>query len=75
VLSVLLMGIAASVIARVIDEHRWIAVVGIVVIVLAGVVMAWEDLNHFFPQNIPDLPRWLGGPYHSAALGGAFARV
>jgi YjbE family integral membrane protein len=75
VLSVLLMGVAASVIARVIDAHRWIAVVGIVVIVLAGVVMAWEDLNHFFPQNIPDLPRWLGGPYHSAALGGAFARV
>ncbi len=69
----LLMGVAASFIAKIVDEHRWIAIVGIVVIVLAGFVMAWEDLNHFFPQNIPAVPSWLGGERHEAGLD--FVRV
>ena len=73
VLSVVLMGVAASFIARIVNQHRWIAILGIAVIVLAGFVMAWEDLNHFFPQAIPLVPEWLGGERQEAAL--AFARA
>lgn len=61
VLSVLLMGIAASLIARVIEKHRWIAVVGIIIIAIAGARMVWEDLHNFFPANVPAIPTYLGG--------------
>src|SRR5262249_21735426 len=37
VLSVLLMAVAATLIARVINRHRWIGVLGILVILVAGV--------------------------------------
>lgn len=61
VLSVLLMGIAASFIARVVDRHRWIGYLGVLVIVIAGCAMIWDDAHSFWPQNIPEPPRWLGG--------------
>ncbi len=61
VLSVILMGIAASIIARVIDRYRWIAVLGIVVIIFAGTRMIWEDAHNFLPQYVPGIPSFLGG--------------
>lgn len=61
VLSVVLMGVAASLIARIINQHRWIAVVGIVIIVFAGARMVWEDGHNFFPAYVPGIPAWLGG--------------
>ncbi|GIK49614.1 MAG: YjbE family putative metal transport protein [Hyphomonadaceae bacterium] len=61
VLSVVLMGIAATFIARIIEKHRWIAVVGIAIIVFAGVRMVWEDSHNFFPALIPGVPGFLGG--------------
>lgn len=61
VLSVVLMGVAASLIARIINQHRWIAVVGIVIIVFAGARMIWEDSHNFFPAYVPGIPAWLGG--------------
>jgi predicted tellurium resistance membrane protein TerC len=61
VLSVLLLGIAASVIAGVIERYRWIAVVGVIIIIFAGVRMIWEDAHHFLPDYIPAIPRYLGG--------------
>lgn len=61
VLSVILMGVAASIIARVIDRYRWIAVLGILVILFAGVRMIWEDGHNFLPQYIPAIPSFLGG--------------
>jgi YjbE family integral membrane protein len=61
VLSVVLMGVAASLIARIINQHRWIAVLGIVIIVFAGVRMIWEDAHNFFPSDVPAIPTWLGG--------------
>lgn len=61
VLSVLLMGIAASIIARVIDRYRWIAMLGIIIILFAGTRMIWEDSHVFFPQYIPAIPSFLGG--------------
>jgi YjbE family integral membrane protein len=64
VLSVILMGVAASFIARVIEKHRWIAVVGIVIILFAGLRMVWEDAHIFFPAVVPAIPSVLGGAHH-----------
>lgn len=61
VLSVLLMGIAASVIARVIERFQWIAIVGIVIIVLAGVRMVWHDTSCLTDGMVMEIPSWLGG--------------
>jgi YjbE family integral membrane protein len=61
VLSVVLMGVAASIIARVINRYRWIAMVGIVIIIFAGVRMIWEDGHNFLPAYIPAIPGILGG--------------
>ena len=41
-LSVAFMGFAASLIARLLDRHRWIGWVGVVIIVWVGVVMVYE---------------------------------
>lgn len=61
VLSVLLMGVAAAMIARIVERHRWIGYVGVLVIVVAGVAMIWDDAHAFLPQAVPEPPRWLGG--------------
>jgi YjbE family integral membrane protein len=61
VLSVVLMGIAAAFIARVIQRYPWIAVVGIIIIIFAGIRMIWEDGHHFLPAYIPAIPSFLGG--------------
>lgn len=61
ILSVVLMGVAATFIARVIEKHRWIAIVGIVIIIFAGVRMIWEDGHNFLPAYIPGVPSYLGG--------------
>lgn len=61
ILSVVLMGVAASIIARVIDRYRWIAVLGIIIIIFAGTRMIWEDSHNFLPQYIPAIPSFLGG--------------
>jgi len=61
VLSVILMGVAATFIARIIEKHRWIAVVGIVIIVFAGTRMVWEGGHIVWPDFVPALPSFLGG--------------
>jgi predicted tellurium resistance membrane protein TerC len=61
ILSVVLMGVAAAFIARIINQHRWIAVVGIVIIIFAGTRMVWEDAHTFFPAYVPAIPSFLGG--------------
>lgn len=66
VLSVLLMGIAATFIARMIKTHVWIAYVGLLLIVLTAIRMVWEDGHHFLPAYIPALPPWLSPPHPPA---------
>ncbi|MBI1187399.1 MAG: YjbE family putative metal transport protein [Alphaproteobacteria bacterium] len=67
ILSVVLMGVAASFIARVIERYRWIALVGIVIILLAAARMMWEDLHVWFPDFIPGMPSWMTGGHAPAA--------
>lgn len=44
ILSVVLMGLAASLIAQVIERHRWIAYGGLLVILYIAVKMIWQGL-------------------------------
>lgn len=53
VLSVLLMGVAANVIARYIDRYRWIAWVGLAVILWVALRMIYEGAGHVAPVVAP----------------------
>ena len=53
VLSVLLMGVAANVIARYIDQYRWIAWGGLVVILWVALRMIYEGAGHVAPVIAP----------------------
>jgi predicted tellurium resistance membrane protein TerC len=49
VLSIALMGIAASFIARLLNRHRWIAYVGLAVILYVALEMIWRGTNEVLP--------------------------
>lgn len=49
VLSVALMGIAANIIAQYIERYRWIAYVGLAVIVYVAGKMIWEGMHEVAP--------------------------
>ena len=53
ILSVILMGVAANFIARYIERYRWIAYVGLVVIVWVAFKMIWEGWHHVSPHVAP----------------------
>ncbi|MEO7634045.1 MAG: YjbE family putative metal transport protein [Sphingomicrobium sp.] len=53
VLSVLLMGVAANVIARYIHRYKWIAWVGLLVIFYVALKMIWEGAGHVAPVIAP----------------------
>jgi YjbE family integral membrane protein len=53
VLSVVLMGIAASVIARYIERYRWIAWLGLIVILWVALKMIFEGAAHVAPVIAP----------------------
>ena len=48
-LSVALMGVAANLIARYIERYRWIAYVGLAVILYVAVKMIWEGWHQLLP--------------------------
>jgi YjbE family integral membrane protein len=49
ILSVALMGLAASFIARLLNKHRWIAYVGLLIIVYVALKMMWEGWHEVEP--------------------------
>jgi YjbE family integral membrane protein len=53
VLSVLLMGAAANVVARYIDRYRWIAWAGLLVILWVALKMIYEGAGHVAPVIAP----------------------
>ena len=53
ILSVILMGIAANFIARYIDRYKWIAWVGLLVILWVALKMIWEGAGHVAPVIAP----------------------
>ena len=50
VLSVLLMGFAASFIARVLDRQRWIAYLGLAIILYVALDMIWRGALEVWPH-------------------------
>lgn len=48
-LSIALMGLAASFIARLLNRHRWIAYVGLAIIVYVAMKMIWEGWHEVGP--------------------------
>src|SRR5947207_9736208 len=53
VLSVILMGVAANVIAKYIERYRWIAWVGLLVILWVALKMIFEGAAHVAPMTAP----------------------
>ena len=51
-LSVAMMGVAANFIARYIERYRWIAYVGLVVILYVAAKMVWEGAHQVWPLLI-----------------------
>jgi YjbE family integral membrane protein len=52
-LSIALMGLAASFIARLLHRHRWIAYVGLLIIVYVAVDMIWRGAAEVWPHIEP----------------------
>ena len=48
-LSIALMGLAASFIARLLNRHRWIAYVGLAIIFYVAGHMMWQGINELMP--------------------------
>lgn len=49
-LSVALMGLAASLIAQLLNRHRWIAYVGLAIILYVALHMIWRGLLELYPM-------------------------
>jgi YjbE family integral membrane protein len=60
-LSVVLMGVASSVIARLLNHFRWIAWVGLAVILYVAVRMVYEGADQLMGHGLPTIP-FIKGP-------------
>ena len=49
VLSIALMGLAASFIAQLLNKHRWIAYVGLAIILYVALDMIWRGILELYP--------------------------
>lgn len=66
VLSVALMGLVSNVIARLIEKHKWIAYIGLVIIIYVALSMIWNGYH--------DVARKMGMPVFSQDAGSSFQR-
>ncbi len=51
-LSILLMGFAASLIARLLERQRWLAYLGLAIILYVALDMIWRGALEIWPQLI-----------------------
>jgi YjbE family integral membrane protein len=65
--SVVLMGVAATFIARLLEKHRWIAWVGLLVILYVAAQMIWEG-THQIASEVPNAYGYLFLPLGWMAL-------
>ncbi len=63
-LSIALMGFAASFVARLLHKYRWIAYIGLVIILYVALKMLLDGAVDQFPEQFGFLSQWFGG--HSA---------
>ncbi len=59
-LSIALMGIAASFIAKLLQKHRWIAYVGLVIILYVALEMSYRGVMEVWPYAESMLERFMG---------------
>lgn len=71
--SVVLMGVAATLIARLLDKHRWIAWVGLIVILYVAIMMIYEG-THQVATAVPEAYAYLFLPlgFLVPAISGVF---
>jgi YjbE family integral membrane protein len=71
--SVVLMGVAATLIARLLDKHRWIAWVGLIVILYVAIMMIYEG-THQVATAVPEAYAYLFLPlgFLAPAIAGVF---
>ncbi len=69
--SVVLMGVAATFIANLLNKHRWIAWVGLLVILYVAVDMVWQG-THEVADKVPGAYAFLLLPLGYLALPGVF---
>src|SRR5690606_34789388 len=55
-LSVVLMGVAATFIARLLTKHRWIAWLGLVIILYVAAKMIYEGADQLLDHTLPAIP-------------------
>jgi YjbE family integral membrane protein len=64
-LSVILMGVASSFIAQLLNRFRWIAWVGLIIILYVALRMVYEGLDqllmHYYCYQLPGIPLLSGG--------------
>ncbi len=66
-LSVILMGVAASLVAGLLHRYRWIAWIGLVVILYVAVRMFYEGADQLLDHALPQIPFIKGPPPAVAA--------
>jgi len=49
-LSIVLMGVAASLIARLLNRHRWIAYIGLAIVLYVALDMIWRGSHELYPH-------------------------
>jgi predicted tellurium resistance membrane protein TerC len=55
-LSVALMGVASTLIAGVLQKHRWIAWVGLAIILYVALKMVYEGADQLLGHTLPPIP-------------------
>jgi YjbE family integral membrane protein len=63
VLSVALMGFAASFVARLLHRYRWIAYIGLAIIFYVAISMIFDGLVDQWPDRFAFLSGWFGGDH------------
>ncbi|MDB5505462.1 MAG: Membrane protein [Devosia sp.] len=67
-LSVVMMGVAASFIAQLLTRHRWIAWVGLVIILYVAARMVYEGADQLLGYTLPHIPFVYDGGHGAAAV-------
>ncbi len=67
-LSVVLMGVAATVVAGILTKYRWIAWIGLIIILYVAAKMIYEGADAaLFNHTLPEIPLIKGPPVEAAA--------
>jgi YjbE family integral membrane protein len=66
-LSVVMMGVASALIANLLNRFRWIAWLGLVVILFVAVRMVYEGVDELIGHTLPSLPLLKGSVPEAAA--------